>query len=160
MVLDDPVFTAFAQVDPDRVVIDLASRPGPLGEPIPVNDGLVKEISLAPYATEAGGEMTRVEVVLDAPADFEAEPDSHIGGMLDPRPVQFCLRRRELLLSRNRWCGSRGTSGRAAFNEPTDGFCTSVPTSSDQDAFERVLLPNEPTVHATNVGLWSCLALE
>ena len=74
MVADNPVFTAFAQANPDRVIIDLACRPGDLIEPISVEDGLVSEVSLSPYATGSDSEMTRVEVLLDAPADFEVEP--------------------------------------------------------------------------------------
>jgi type IV pilus assembly protein PilQ len=74
MVLDDPVFTAFGQADPDRVIIDVTRRPGHMVDPIAVNDGLVREVSLSPYATGTGSEMTRVEVLLDSPASFEVEP--------------------------------------------------------------------------------------
>jgi hypothetical protein len=79
MVVDEPIFTAFGQANPDRIIVDLACRPGHLSEPIPVDDGLVREISLSPYATGSNSEMTRVEVLLDSPADFEVEPI--IGGL-------------------------------------------------------------------------------
>ena len=36
-----------------------------------VNDGLVAEVSVSPYSTGTGSEMTRVEVLLEAPADHD-----------------------------------------------------------------------------------------
>jgi type IV pilus assembly protein PilQ len=69
--LEQPVFTAFAQQDPERVVVDLASvGPEGLMDPVPVHDGLVEEVSLLPFSTGVGDAMTRVEVSLTAPADF------------------------------------------------------------------------------------------
>ena len=50
--LEEPVFTAFAQQDPERVVVDLASvGPEGLMDPVPVHDGLVEEVSLLPFST-------------------------------------------------------------------------------------------------------------
>ena len=74
--LDRPVFTAFGQANPDRVIVDLASHPEEFIDPIEVNDGLVANVLLSPYSTGTGGELTRVEVTLDSPADFEVEPVS------------------------------------------------------------------------------------
>jgi hypothetical protein len=69
--LEDPVFTAFAQQDPERVVVDLASvGPEGLMDPVPVHDGLVEEVSLLPFSTGVGDAMTRVEVSLTEAADF------------------------------------------------------------------------------------------
>jgi type IV pilus assembly protein PilQ len=71
--VDQPVFTVFAQPNPDRVIVDLASQPDRVVAPIPVHDGLVTEVSLSPYSTGIGGEMTRIEIYLAAPADYEVD---------------------------------------------------------------------------------------
>jgi len=72
--LEQPVFTAFQQEDPDRVIIDLASvAPSPLQDPVAVYDGLVEEVSMAPFSAGTGDPMTRVEISLSAPALFKAE---------------------------------------------------------------------------------------
>jgi type IV pilus assembly protein PilQ len=68
---DHPVFTAFGQANPDRIIVDLSSSAAHAIEPIVVNDGLVAEVSVSPYSTGTGDEMTRVEVLLEAPADHE-----------------------------------------------------------------------------------------
>jgi type IV pilus assembly protein PilQ len=70
--LDEPVFTAFAQPDPDRIVVDLASvQPEDLMDPVTVYDGLVDEVALSAFSTGVGDAMTRVEVLLSAPSDFD-----------------------------------------------------------------------------------------
>jgi len=72
--LKEPVFTAFQQEDPDRLIVDLASvAPSSLHDPVAVYDGLVEEISMAPFSTGTGDPMTRVEISLTAPALFKAE---------------------------------------------------------------------------------------
>jgi len=72
--LSEPVFTAFQQADPDRVIIDLASvAPSSLRDPVAVYDGLVEEVSMAPFSTGTGDAMTRVEISLTGPALFKAE---------------------------------------------------------------------------------------
>ena len=68
---DHPVFTAFGQPNPERIIVDLSSNIDHAIEPVTVNDGLVAEVSVSPYSTGTGGEMTRVEVLLEAPADHE-----------------------------------------------------------------------------------------
>lgn len=70
--LDQPVFTAFAQGNPNRVMVDLASVPPvePM-EPMTVQDGLVEQVSVSAFATGIGDAMTRVEVLLAVPADFK-----------------------------------------------------------------------------------------
>ena len=63
--VDHPVFTAFQETDPARVIIDLVSiHPEQLMEPVAVYDGLVDEVSLAPFSTGSGEAMTRVEITL------------------------------------------------------------------------------------------------
>ncbi len=61
----DPIYTAFQQGEPRRLVIDLASVSfdGPR-EPLVVQDGFVKQISVSPFETAAGEPMTRVEIAL------------------------------------------------------------------------------------------------
>ena len=68
---DDPVFTAFGQPNPERIIVDLSSRTEHAIEPVMVNDGLVAEVTVSPYSTGTGSEMTRVEVLLEAPGDHE-----------------------------------------------------------------------------------------
>jgi type IV pilus assembly protein PilQ len=71
----DPVFTAFAQQDPHKVVVDIASlSPQSLAAPVAVNDGLVEEVLLSPYSTGTGEPMTRVEVALSMAADYDVVP--------------------------------------------------------------------------------------
>lgn len=77
MGLSEPVFTAFAQQNPERVVVDVASaQPSMDLEPMLVQDGLVDEVTLAPYETAGGQPMTRVEVALLASADYDVVPTS------------------------------------------------------------------------------------
>ena len=72
--LKEPVFTAFQQQDPDRLIVDLASvAPSSLHDPVAVYDGLVEEVSMAPFSTGTGDPMTRVEISLTSPALFKAE---------------------------------------------------------------------------------------
>ena len=73
--LDHPVFTAFQQRNPERVVIDLASvAPIDVLDPVEVMDGLVEVVSVAPFSTGAGDSMTRVEVALSHAADYRVNP--------------------------------------------------------------------------------------
>ena len=68
---DHPVFTAFGQPNPDRVIVDLSANSDHALAPVMVNDGLVSEVSVSPYSVGTGRAMTRVEVLLEAPADHE-----------------------------------------------------------------------------------------
>ena len=68
---EHPVFTAFSQPNPERIIVDLSSSSDQAFAPIMVNDGLVAEVSVSPYSTGTGSEMTRIEVLLEAPADHE-----------------------------------------------------------------------------------------
>lgn len=69
--LNQPVFTAFSQQNPERVVVELAAvRPDTLAGSIAVYDGLVDEVTLSTFSAGTGDEMTRVEVSLEVPADF------------------------------------------------------------------------------------------
>ncbi len=73
--LEQPVFTAFAQQDPDLVIVDLASvATASEMAPIAVYDGLVQEVSMAPFSTGTGEAMTRVEISLTAPARHTVIP--------------------------------------------------------------------------------------
>jgi type IV pilus assembly protein PilQ len=75
MGLEEPLFTAFAEGDPGRVVVDLrAVSPGPLGDPLAVYDGLVEEVSLVALPGSDGEGMTRVEVSLSEAADYDVMP--------------------------------------------------------------------------------------
>jgi hypothetical protein len=68
--LEEPIFTAFAQRNPERLVVDVVSAsPGAEIEPMTVQDGLVDEVTLVPYETAGGEPMTRVEVSLTTAAD-------------------------------------------------------------------------------------------
>jgi hypothetical protein len=70
--LDDPVFTAFQQSDPDRIIIDLSDvGADAMSEPVAVYDGLVEEITMSRFATGSGEPMTRVEISTVGAASFE-----------------------------------------------------------------------------------------
>ncbi len=70
-----PVFTAFAQTDPDRVIVDVMSADlGSAVESISVNDGLVTEIHAVPHESSSGDPTARVEIQLDAPAEYKIQP--------------------------------------------------------------------------------------
>jgi len=73
MGLDHPVFTAFGQTDPERIIVDVSASTDRAIEPVVVGDGLVAEVSVSPYSTGTGSEMTRVEVLLESPADHEVK---------------------------------------------------------------------------------------
>ncbi len=70
---DHPIFTAFGQPNPDRIIVDLAARADRAIEPVIVGDGLVAKVLVAPYSTGTSDAMTRVEVFLDAPAEHEVQ---------------------------------------------------------------------------------------
>jgi len=69
-----PVFTAFGQPDPDRIIIDLSATSDRAIMPVMVNDGLVSEVSVSPYSMGTGSEMTRIEVFLEKPAEHQVRP--------------------------------------------------------------------------------------
>ncbi|MGH0030003.1 MAG: type IV pilus secretin PilQ [Myxococcota bacterium] len=78
---EEPVFTAFQQSDPDRLIVDLAGVATTMGEdPIEVYDGTVEEISVAPFPTGSGEMMTRVEVALSKTVDYDVRPGQ--GGLV------------------------------------------------------------------------------
>jgi len=73
--LEAPVFTAFSQQNPDLVIVDLASvAVDSAHAPIAVYDGLVQEVSMAPFSTGTGEPMTRVEISLTAPSRYTVVP--------------------------------------------------------------------------------------
>ena len=68
---DRPIFTAFQQTDPDRLIIDLAGVGSELAsEPITVTDGTIEQISVAPFPTGSGEPMTRIEITLTGEVDY------------------------------------------------------------------------------------------
>ena len=68
----EPVLNAHPESDPDRVVVDLANvSPGEIQDVIPVHDGRVEEIRVAPLGDQDAQATTRVEVVLAAPSEHE-----------------------------------------------------------------------------------------
>jgi len=74
--LEGPVFTAFQQSDPDRVIVDIAGvEDAALRDPVAVYDGAIEEIAIAPFSTGGGELMTRVEISLAAPADYEVRTE-------------------------------------------------------------------------------------
>jgi type IV pilus assembly protein PilQ len=86
--LEEPIFTAFSQENPERVVVDLASvRPEEISDPLAVYDGLVEEVALSPFSTGTGEPMTRVEVSLAMAADFQVLPsDEGLVIRVEPMP--------------------------------------------------------------------------
>jgi type IV pilus assembly protein PilQ len=70
--LAEPVYTAFQQDDPARVVVDLAQvRPGTISDAIAVYDGTVEEISVTPFEDANGQQRTRVELSLGVAAGYD-----------------------------------------------------------------------------------------
>ena len=77
----EPIFTAFQQSDPDRLIVDLAGVESSISsDPIPVYDGRVEEISVAPFPTGSGEMMTRLEIALAQPVDYDVRPGQ--GGLV------------------------------------------------------------------------------
>ena len=70
--LTEPIFNAFQQDDPARVVVDLAGvAPGSVESLLPVDDGTVREVSVTSFTDTSGLETTRVELSLDGSASYE-----------------------------------------------------------------------------------------
>ncbi len=73
--LEDSVFTAYRQQDPQRITVDLTSvQPAELREPLAVYDGLVEEVVVAPFSQDTGDGSTRVELLLAVEAEYAVEP--------------------------------------------------------------------------------------
>jgi len=73
--LEDALFTAYLQQDPQRITVDLASvQPAELRDPVAVYDGLVEEVAVAPFSQDTGGGSTRVELLLAVEAEYAVEP--------------------------------------------------------------------------------------
>src|SRR5262245_1215342 len=72
--LEDALYTAYLQQDPQRVTVDLASvEPAEQREPVAVYDGLVEQVAVAPLSGGTGAGSTRVEVSLAVEADYAVE---------------------------------------------------------------------------------------
>ncbi len=70
--LVEPVYTAFQQDDPARIVVDLSqARPGEISDAVAVYDGTVEEISVTPFGDETGEECTRVELSLATAVSYD-----------------------------------------------------------------------------------------
>ncbi len=70
--LVEPVYTAFQQDDPARIVVDLSqTKPGEIAEEVAIYDGTVEEISVTPFEDAGGQERTRVELSLATAASYE-----------------------------------------------------------------------------------------
>jgi type IV pilus assembly protein PilQ len=79
--VEQPIFTAFQQTDPDRVVVDLAGvDAGSIAEPVAVYDGTIQEITVSPYSSGSGEMMARVEISLVGAADYDVRPGD--GGLV------------------------------------------------------------------------------
>jgi len=71
---EQPVFTAFQQDDPPRVVVDLSGvGVGSAAPTTAVEDGVVREVTVSPVGS-GSREMARVEIALDAPAAYDVVP--------------------------------------------------------------------------------------
>ncbi len=78
--LEEPVFTAYRQQDPERLTVDIAAvQPAELRAPVAVYDGLVEEVSVSPFSQGTDEGSTRVELTLAAAADYVVEPSA--GGL-------------------------------------------------------------------------------
>lgn len=76
-----PVFTAFQQSDPERLVIELAQVDTEVsGETIPVYDGTIEEITVSSLPSELRGPGTQIEMVLSGAADYDVRPGQ--GGLV------------------------------------------------------------------------------
>jgi hypothetical protein len=70
--LAEPVYTAFQQDEPARLVVDLAQvGPGSISEATAVYDGTVEEISVTPFEDAAGYRSTRVEISLGVVVGYD-----------------------------------------------------------------------------------------
>ena len=73
--LSDPVFTAFQQADPDRLMVDLTGVEWQASkDPVQVNDGTIREVTVAPFASGTDEPMLRVELSLASAADYDVRP--------------------------------------------------------------------------------------
>jgi type IV pilus assembly protein PilQ len=137
--LEEPVFTAFAQQDPERIVVDLASvgTEGLMG-PVTVADGVVDVVRLSPYSTDSGEAMVRVEIDLADAADYDVSPSAE-GLEIRVEALGAGL-------------ASSGT-------EDEDPWATAVdeadpwamPAAADEDAEPVISEPSEPAPEATRL---------
>jgi hypothetical protein len=68
----EPVLNAHPETNPDRLVVDLANvKPGDIPDVIPVHDGRVDEIHVAPLTDGDVQATTRVEIALAVPSEHE-----------------------------------------------------------------------------------------
>jgi type IV pilus assembly protein PilQ len=73
--LENPIFTAFQQSDPDRLIVDLSGVEWQASsDTIQVDDGTIVSVSVAPFATGSEEPMTRVELSLVSAADYDVRP--------------------------------------------------------------------------------------
>jgi len=79
--VEQPVFTAFQQTGPDRVIVDLAGvDAGTMVDPVAVYDGTIQEVTVSPYASGSGEMMARVEISLVGASDYDVRPGD--GGLV------------------------------------------------------------------------------
>jgi len=73
--LSDPVFTAFQQADPDRLMVDLTGVEWQASkDAVEVNDGTIREVTVAPFASGSEEPMLRVQLSLVSAADYDVRP--------------------------------------------------------------------------------------
>ncbi|HVN36632.1 MAG TPA: type IV pilus secretin PilQ [Myxococcota bacterium] len=73
--LSDPVFTAFQQADPDRLMVDLTGVAWQASkDAVEVNDGTIREVTVAPFASGSEEPMLRVQLSLVSAADYDVRP--------------------------------------------------------------------------------------
>jgi type IV pilus assembly protein PilQ len=131
------VFTAFSQPNPERIIVDLSSSSDQALAPIMVNDGLVSKVSVSPYSTGTGSEMTRVEVLLETPADHEVK--SVPGGL-------------QVRISADRNAGAFDTS--VDWTDEADaGSFDPWETNEVEDSTDVAEVPAEPTPATRFTGL-------
>ena len=130
--VDHPVFTAFAQQSPERVVVDLASvQPGGEVGPVSVHDGLVGEVTLSPFSTGAGDAMTRVEVSLEAPADYRVVP-TDVGLEIRVAPLDATA------------AAGPGGAATAAAEDPQDPWLVDLAPAAEASAPAAEAVPPAP----------------
>ncbi|MGH7337609.1 MAG: AMIN domain-containing protein, partial [Myxococcota bacterium] len=123
----EPVLNAHPESDPDRVVVDLANvSPGEIQDVIPVQDGRVEEIRVAPLGDQATQATTRVEVMLAAPSDHAVTAGPE-GVVIQLSPAG------EMAEAKDPWTAPQGDESAQA-EEAEAGAWTGEPAESELSA--------------------------
>jgi type IV pilus assembly protein PilQ len=120
--LQNPIFTAFQQTDPDRLIVDLSGVAwNAPTDPLSVNDGNLQQVSVAPYATGSEEPMTRVELSLVSAADYDVRPGPR-GLVIEVSPLaemgSLDEPHGDAAAQDDPWAGSAADSGASGDFEP------------------------------------------